>query len=152
MKKLIAFITIGSFILLNACGNRNAEAPTDLINNPNSATGRQNDNLPRMEFTTNIHDFGRVTEGEKLTYSFKFKNTGKSNLIIVSADASCGCTVPAFPTKPIAPGAEDYITVTFNSTGKLGFNDKTVTVVSNCQPNSTLLRIKAQVDPAAAQE
>ena len=77
--------------------------------------------------------------------TFRFKNVGQSNLIISSAQGSCGCTVPEWPKEPIAPGAEGKIEVTFNSTGKQGLQNKTVTLVANTIPNTKVIVIKGEV-------
>ncbi len=146
MKNTIKIFVCIVFLIASACKNNNNKLSTDLINNPNSASGTENiGDLPKFQFETDLHDFGKVTEGEKLTYSFKFKNTGKTDLVIASANASCGCTVPEVPKEPIRPGKESVITVTFNTAGKSGFQHKTVTVVANTQPSNYVLNIKAMV-------
>jgi hypothetical protein len=86
-----------------------------------------------------------VTEGEKVTYSFHFKNTGNTDLLIRHAQASCGCTVPVWPKDPLAPGKEGFITVTFNSEGKSGQFNKSVTIISNTIPNTTNIYITGEV-------
>ncbi len=103
------------------------------------------DKAPFMTFEENIHDFGILKDGEVVTYKFKFKNTGNSDLIISSASASCGCTVPSYPKEALKPGAESAIDVQFNSSGKLGKNEKQITIISNTVPNQVYLIIKAEV-------
>lgn len=120
--------------------------PANIVNNPNSATGTVDKNtLPFMLFEETEHDFGRILEGETVSFSFKFSNKGKSDLVIADVSTSCGCTVPSFPKIPIRPGEEGIIKIAFNSSGKRGYQAKNVVVVANTQPNTTLLRIKAQV-------
>ena len=72
-------------------------------------------------------------------------NTGNSNLVISNVSTTCGCTVADYPKDPIAPGKDGKIEVEFNSEGKSGMVDRKVTVVSNCEPNSTVLTIKSEV-------
>src|SRR5690348_16823802 len=48
--------------------------------------------LPVFQFETTDHDFGTITEGEKVSYTYKFKNTGDAPLIVQEAKGSCGCT------------------------------------------------------------
>jgi len=67
-------------------------------------------------------------------------------LIISNASGSCGCTVPEWPKEPIAPGAKAVIKVTFNSAGKQGVQDKTVTLQSNAQQNPMVIHLKGNVD------
>jgi len=127
-------------------GNKEELISTDLVNNPNTASGdNKSGTLPAFKFEEIEHDFGKVIQGESVTYEFQFTNTGKTDLIIVDVSTSCGCTVPSFPRTPIRPGDKGAIKVSFNSAGKFGFQAKNILVVANTQPNTTLLRIKAQI-------
>lgn len=101
--------------------------------------------LPVMLFKEEKHNFGEIIQGEKVSYSFVFKNAGGSDLIISSASGSCGCTVPTFPKEPIKAGQESKIDVVFDSDGKSGIVEKTVTLVSNCNPNTKVLTINANI-------
>lgn len=142
------FIFIFTFLLMAGChrNNNGNLLPGSLVNNPNSASGNAlAKNLPVVAFAEESHDFGRITQGEKVSYSFRFKNTGKTDLIISDVRASCGCTVGEFPKEPVKPGMENFIQVTFNSQGKVGAQHKTITVVSNTQPNTKELSIKALI-------
>jgi hypothetical protein len=60
-------------------------------------------------------------------------------------NSSCGCTVGKYPKTPIAPGKSDYVEASFDSSGRKGMQNKTITVLSNTQPNLTTLRIKAEI-------
>ena len=114
--------------------------------NPNTASGEgDSTNLPVLRFEETEHDFSRIIEGETVSFGFKFRNTGKTDLVIADVSTSCGCTVPSYPKTPIRPGEEGAIRVSFNSKGRRGFQAKNIVVVANTQPNTTLLRIKAQV-------
>jgi hypothetical protein len=144
-------ILIISFLILSIMGcNSNQEKsnslPTNIVNNPKTADGTVKTNgIPRISFTKTEHDFGRVIEGEKITYAFKFTNSGEGNLLITNVSSSCGCTVPEYTKDPIKPGDNGNIKVTFDSKNRMGFQNKTITVVTNTQPNTTVLRIKAQI-------
>jgi hypothetical protein len=105
--------------------------------------------LPVMEFSEKVHDFGRITEGDVVTKVFKFKNTGEAPLIISDAKSSCGCTVPSFTEKPIAPGEEGELEVKYNSRGKKNQDNKVVRVTANTWPATNNLTIKAFVEPKA---
>jgi hypothetical protein len=133
--------------ILTSCGNnREGGISTDVVNNPISASGDNSlDELPVISFSKQIHDFGKIIQGEKVSFNFRFTNTGKSDLVISQVNSSCGCTVTRFPKKAIKPGEKDKITVTFDSEGRKGIQNKTITVASNCQPNKTILRVKAMV-------
>ena len=115
---------------------------------PQTADGlsaKEAEKLPVIEFETTTYDFGDVVEGERLTYAFKFKNTGKSNLIIYSSEATCGCTTSQPPKAPIRPGEGDEILVTFDSKGQKGKVKKRVLVGANTYPVETILTITANV-------
>ncbi|WP_316810848.1 DUF1573 domain-containing protein [Pedobacter heparinus] len=98
-----------------------------------------------MQFENDKYDFGKITQGEKVYYSYKFKNAGKSPLIILDATATCGCTVPEVPKEPIKPGADGEIKVVFDSNGKSGMQDKVITVTSNAQPNIASLHLTGEI-------
>lgn len=146
IRKTALIIALGAF--LASCGSDSGEnkgISTNDVSNSASADGESKDGLPDMKFEEEEHDFGRITQGEKVSYAFKFKNTGKGNLLIASAAGSCGCTVPEFPKEPILPGQEAKINVVFNSEGKSGIQEKTITVVTNCEPSTKTIKIKTNV-------
>lgn len=133
------------FLALVSCHSGDGKLSTDVVSNPNSASGNSDDGLPVVEFEKDIHDFGTLIQGEKATFNFKFKNSGRENLVITQVKSSCGCTVPQYPKEPIKPGEEGVIKVSFDSSGRKGVQSKSVNVVHNGQPNSTIIRIKAMV-------
>ncbi len=144
MKKLLFVISV---LVLASCGtdNENSSIDTDAVSNNASANGKSNDKLPEIKFEEEVFDFGRITQGEKVSHSFLFKNVGSKNLIISGASGSCGCTVPEWPKEPILPGKESKIDVVFNSEGKRGLQEKTITIVTNCEPATRILRIKTEI-------
>lgn len=99
-----------------------------------------------VEFEKTKLDHGKMKEGEKAEFVFKFKNTGDKPLIITDAKGSCGCTVPDWPKEPVAPGASGEIKAVFNSQGKSGPQTKQVTVTSNTEPIKNVLTITAEVE------
>ncbi|MBK6731671.1 MAG: DUF1573 domain-containing protein [Bacteroidetes bacterium] len=152
IKQLFIIITIvASTLLISSCKNeKNAQdddlLDTDLIQNSNSAEGTVNtDKAPVMLFERDIHDFGEIIQGEIATTEFKFSNTGKSDLIIASARASCGCTVPEYPKEPIKPGESGVIKVSYNSEGRKDAFNKTVTITANTIPNENRIKVKGIV-------
>lgn len=104
--------------------------------------------LPEMTFTEQQYDFGTINQGEQVDHNFVFKNTGATELYISNAVGSCGCTVPEYPHEPIAAGATGTIKVKFNSTGKTGYQTKTVTLTTNTKKRTEILTIKAQITTA----
>lgn len=117
-----------------------------LITNPITASGKKvTGSLPVMKFEQMKHDFGMMVQGEKLSYTFKFTNTGGSDLIISKVSSTCGCTIPDWTKSPVKPGEQGKVEVIFNSAGKTGTNTKTVLVLANTQPNTTELEFTAEV-------
>ena len=105
----------------------------------------------KFEFTESVWDFGNIKSGDVVDHIFKFKNVGTEPLIISNAKGSCGCTAPAWPKEPIAPGESGEIKVVFNSRGKSNKQNKTVTITANTTPNQTRLRVTGNVEKVAAQ-
>jgi hypothetical protein len=85
-----------------------------------------------ITFDKKTHDFGNIFQGDKVEHTFYFTNTGNEPLIITNVEVSCGCTTPkGWPRDPIPPGANGEITVSFNSAGKSGIQNKPVKLVTN---------------------
>ena len=99
---------------------------------------------PEITFESLTHDYGNIQQGDNGTCEFRFKHTGKADLILTNCSASCGCTVPEWPKDPIAPGKKAVITVKYN-TQRLGAINKTITVESNAINNRVVLNIKGNV-------
>ena len=99
-----------------------------------------------VQIIDSAYNFGKVTDGDKVEYSYRFKNTGNKPLVIVEAHASCGCTVPQKPEKPILPGEIGFIKIVFNSKGRVGNAHKTITVISNANPEFTPLVLTGDVE------
>jgi hypothetical protein len=116
-----------------------------------AAPAIDNPNAPEFKFDVEEYNFGTIKQGDKVTYDFKFNNSGKDALVISEAHGSCGCTVPEWPKEPIAKGSAGKIHVEFNSAGKQGMQDKTVTITSNAKGGQKVLHLKGNVEaPAAA--
>jgi len=129
-------------ITTTSSGGNESSLPT-ITNDTN--TTKPDGPLPVAEFDTTSHDFGTVKEGEKVTFTYKIKNTGEVPLIIQSANPSCGCTVPTWTKDPIPVGGSGFVTAEFDTNGKSGMNNKTITVVSNAWPKTQTLTFKANV-------
>lgn len=102
--------------------------------------------LTTLTFEEMKYDFGEMMKGDVVSHSFKFKNTGSNPLIISNAHGSCGCTIPSYPKEPIPPGGEATIEVQFNSAGKEGLQNKSISVTANTDPPQTVLTIIANVN------
>ncbi|NOS92802.1 MAG: DUF1573 domain-containing protein [Cyclobacteriaceae bacterium] len=103
--------------------------------------------LPVVEFNTTDHDFGTIDEGKKVTVTYTVKNVGQAPLIIQNAQPSCGCTDPDWTKTPIPVGGSGFVKASFDSKGKPGINNKTITVTANTWPKTTVLKFKAMVTP-----
>jgi hypothetical protein len=140
MNRIILSSLVMITLLLSQCGNAGKKNPSGVAT---SDTG-----TVKIVFSEYEHAFGKVSEGEKVSYVFKFENKGTANLVIASATTSCGCTVPEYDSRPIPPGGAGKLEVVFNTAGRNGMQTKTITVKSNAQPTVVLLKITAEVVPS----
>lgn len=150
MKTIIFNSAILSLLIIG-CGDKPTSKEllsAELVENPATASNSNaisEADAPVMTFEKDKYEFGKIIQGEKVTYSFKFKNTGKSDLIINSANATCGCTVPTYSKDPIKPGETGKVDVVFDSDGKKGVVNKTVTIQANTIPNTKILEISGEI-------
>ena len=108
------------------------------------------DKQAEATFEVKSHDFGTIMEAKgPVTCTFEFTNTGDKPLLIIDATASCGCTRPEFPTKPIKPGKKGKIKVTYSPLGRPGAFRKTVKVVTNGREKRVTLTIEGTVKPGS---
>ena len=102
-----------------------------------------------VKYSEETHNFGNIKQDTDNEHVFKFTNTGTEPLVISSAKGSCGCTVPQYPTEPIAPGKSSEIKVVYKPGKQKGSQTKTVTVNANTTPAQTILKISAEVEEVA---
>lgn len=107
-------------------------------------------NLGEIEFDKISQEFGEVKQGQVVTATFRLKNKGKSPIILSNVQTTCGCTVPVWTREPIAPGKTAEINATFNSAGKMGQQNKVITIYSNAKNAQTQVSIVCNVVPADA--
>ena len=144
--KIAAFLAVVMLGLSACTGGYDGNISVDDVHNPATAGGTKDTSmLPKMEFDDVRFDFGKITQGERVTHYYHFKNTGKSDLIITSAKGSCGCTVPSWPKEPIPPNGEGDIKVEFDSDKKKGRQNKKVTIVANTHPATNMVVIAGEV-------
>ena len=143
MKKYVLFLLV--LISFVGCDVRRKDKLADGAALPEQIDVKDS---TTVQIIDSVYNFGKAVEGQKIIYNFKFKNTGSKPLVITSTRASCGCTVPEKPEKPIAPGETSFIKVVFNSTGKVGINEKSITVSSNASPAFTTLLLKGEITPS----
>lgn len=107
-----------------------------------SAPKKDTKGAPAISFAVKKHDFGTVREnGGPISYEFKFTNTGNAPLVIISANASCGCTRPQCPAEPIRPGKTGKIKVTYLPQGRPGEFSKNIKVRTNA-PDAKKITLK----------
>ncbi|PIB35556.1 hypothetical protein BFP72_09210 [Reichenbachiella sp. 5M10] len=106
---------------------------------------------PHIKFATSVYDFGDITQGDRVNYTFEFTNDGDTPLILSNVQTTCGCTASSWPREPIAPGASSKIDVTFNSTGKIGHQNKVITITSNATNNPERVKIVTNILPKPAE-
>ncbi len=133
----LAFILVAT-LFSASCGRSSSG---EMKNMPSDTTG-----TAVLTFQKPDHDFGKVGAGEKVGCIFSYTNTGDADLVITSASASCGCTVPKYDRKPVSPGGTGTIEVVFDTSGREGMQTKTVVVQSNAENNLVILRIIADVE------
>jgi uncharacterized protein YceK len=139
MRKIIILFLVVISIMLSYCGNITKKETA------HSGLQQTDTGSVKISFTEYEHNFGKVAEGEKVGYTFIFENVGTGKLVITSATTSCGCTVPKYDAKPIAPGGKGKLEVVFDTSGRNGMQTKTITVKSNAATPVVLLKIVAEV-------
>jgi len=103
---------------------------------------------PQMSIADAVHDFGTIKEANgPVSCEFEFTNSGDEPLIIISAKATCGCTVPSYPKKPLVPGEKSKIKVTYNPAGRPGEFHKEVRIKTNIKGKISVVKIKGVVIP-----
>jgi hypothetical protein len=153
MKKFISILTI---IFISACGSkvsdlelRVAKLETEIasMRKGGVSTIMPAGAFPKFTFEQEEHNFGQIRDGDIVSHTFRFTNTGEAPLIISKATAACGCTVPQWPKQPIPAGGSGEIQVQFDSSNKPGMQNKVVTITANTESKVKKLLIRAQVNP-----
>jgi hypothetical protein len=140
MKKAgMESVILSVILMLSSCNSGSGGK------NPESSGNNSGSKVADISFYEYEHDFGKVTEGEKIAYVFTFVNNGPGNLIIKSAVTSCGCTVTKYDRKPIPPGKGGSLEVVFDTSGRNGTQSKTISVTSNSRIPVVILKITAEV-------
>ena len=150
------FISIISVIFLTACGSqvsdlelRVAKLETEIasMRKGGGSTIVPAGAFPKFTFDQEEHNFGQIRDGDIVSHTFRFTNSGEAPLIISKATAACGCTVPQWPKQPIPVGGSGEIKVQFDSSNKPGMQNKVVTITANTESKVKKLLIRAQVGP-----
>lgn len=142
MKKLILLLILPLFATLQIYAQAAPAVPT-------AKPAAVNPNAPVAKWDKMVNDFGDIAFNVPKTADFLLTNVGKEPLIVSSVKASCGCTNPTFSQEPILPGKSSVISATYNAAAQ-GVFTKTVTVITNADPNPVVLQIKGNVLPSQA--
>ncbi len=150
MKKTMLLLAAVAMISFTSCKNSTkssdkvAETAKTEQATP-AAKDASSTEYPEITFEEAMFDFGTINEGDVVTHVFKFTNTGDAPLKVLKARPSCGCTVPSWSKDAIAPGESGEMTVKFNSNGKHGHQNKSVSLTTNTKNGREVLRFKANV-------
>ncbi len=144
MKKIIRIFAIASLLITFSC-KKEAKSLEETASATMSL--QENAKVPKTKvaFDKEIHDFGKIEQGEIVETTFEIKNIGDNNLYIVDAHGSCGCTVPEVTKEAIKPGESAPISVKFDSNGKSGEVTKTVMITCNTAKVVENIKIKANI-------
>ncbi len=149
MKKIgIMLVAILSISLISCKQNAANKVKDQNLDKAKEANSRAKAGFPEMTFVSKEYDFGTINEGDEIDATFEFTNTGKSDLIITRAKASCGCTVPSWPRdKAIKPGEKSEIKAHFRSKGKRNNQKKSITLTTNTASGREVIYLKGFVTP-----
>ncbi len=98
----------------------------------------------KIQFKAETVDYGQIEKGSDGIRVFEFTNTGEVPLIISKVSSSCGCTIPKKPEQPVLPGQTGEIQVKYD-TNRVGPIRKAITVISNADTPTKVLKIKGEV-------
>lgn len=137
----LSIIAAGAIITLNK-----PEPPARRARIGNKATPPRS-NLPSttIDWKDTLFNAGTIVDGEQLEVIYSFENTGSEVLVFSDVKASCGCTIPEKPEKPILPGNGGIIKAIFNSKGRLGSNHKILTAFANTKEGAQQLIFDVEV-------
>ena len=145
MKKVL-FIAILSIAFIACKDNASSKIKAENIEVAKERDAKIALGSAEIEFDQKVYDFGTIKEGEVVNGVFEIKNTGKTDLVITSAKATCGCTVPEWPKEAIKPGETSELKFTFNSKGRSGKQTKSITLKTNTEKVTETLRISGMVE------
>ena len=149
MKKVILGLSAMCIIAFTSC----KEDATQKIDEKNVAEAAERDanssKFPVLTFDKKEHDFGEIEAKTAVETVFSYTNTGEAPLVITDIKSSCGCTIPKdWSREPLAPGESGKFTVIFNGSGTNKVT-KTITVTSNTEKTSEVVKISAFVKPVS---
>jgi hypothetical protein len=148
MKKFIVLLIIPLFVMLQANAQTQAATPATTVAPAKAAA---NPNAAIAKWDAVVKDLGEIPQNIPKTAEFTLTNDGKEPLIISKATASCGCTNMKYSSEPILPGKSSIVSAVYNAAVP-GVFTKTVTVITNADPNPVVLTFKGTVIVPPAKE
>lgn len=146
MKKIFLLSAVAFSLVFTGCKDKAAsKIDTAKLESAQERDAQIELGAAVIEFDRTEYDFGEIEEGEVYEGVFKVTNAGKSDLVITSARATCGCTIPEWPKEAIKPGETADIKFSFNSRGRQGKQTKSITLKTNTEKITEVLRIKGTV-------
>lgn len=130
IKKYIGFIFLLCLGIIGFIGCISEDNGNSAVTDTMQA-GAISEKQTQIEWIDTNKVIQNIEEGQKVEVVFRFKNIGNNPLVIKNVSASCGCTVPERPDKPVMPGQMGFIKGVFDSEGRPGENHKTIFVDAN---------------------
>ena len=144
MKKVI-FVLVAAGLF--ACQSADTNSAKQLTQAEKDNAAKDSANFTSLQWLDSTYkDLGKIKQGQVVEVSYRFKNTGNKNLVIIDVSASCGCTVPEKPEKPFAPGEEGIIKAKFDRKSRpVGEQRKDVFVKANTDPQDQQLSFRVEI-------
>jgi len=98
-----------------------------------------------LVYIDDFFDFGSITQGEIVSHTFRFKNSGEGNLIVKDIIPDCGCTKSKIDKMILKPNEEGKIEIMFDSKGWRGMQYKSVALRTNSPIREKSVTFKANV-------
>lgn len=141
MRSVIALLA--AIVLMTACQNQAQEKNAAAA--PTTTATENTEANTTIQWIDSNRDMGTIDEGQKLEVAFRFKNTGNKPLVIKHVQPGCGCTAADIPNEPIAPGQEGVIKGVFDSHGREGIQNKSMTVYTNTEAKQHVVSFSVNV-------
>ncbi len=144
-KSIIICLAIIALVFVSCKENASSKIKDSNIETAKARDSKISLGSPIIEFDTKEYDFGEIIEGEIIEGVFTITNMGKVDLILTEVKPSCGCTTPEWPKEAIKPGESGEIKFLFNSKGRKGKQNKSITIRSNAEKVTEIVRLKGNV-------
>ncbi|MEH0158101.1 DUF1573 domain-containing protein [Limibacter armeniacum] len=148
ITKIIGLCALSASMLFacNAEKEKSNAGSEDVVKVQTSTGGTEtNEAVAAIEFEEKLYDFGDIQQGDVVEHIFKFTNSGSIPLQITNVKTTCGCTAPEWPKEAVAPGETGDLKVVFNSRGKVGQQNKAITIYANIEDGLSSIKITGNV-------